>query len=67
MSTKISLKAARVNADLTLDEASKLLEINRNTLMKWEREPWMISALYMDKISKVYNLSINDINFLPIE
>lgn len=65
MSTKISLKAARVNADLTLDEASKLLKINRNTLMKWEKEPWIISALYMDKISKIYKLSIDDINFLP--
>lgn len=65
MKTKISLKAARVNADLTLTEAAKKLDINRNTLIKREKEPWMISALYMDKISKAYNISIDNINFLP--
>lgn len=65
MSTQISLKAARVNANLTLEEASKQLGISRNTLMNWEKKPWIISALYMDKISEVYEIKIDDINFLP--
>lgn len=65
MSKQISLKAARVNANLTLDEASKKLDVNRNTLIRWEKEPWIISALYMNKIAEIYNLSIDDINFLP--
>ena len=34
---KISLRAARVNADLTLDEAAKALHTTRQTLMNYEK------------------------------
>lgn len=62
---KISLKAARVNADLTLEEAAKKLEISTDTLIKWEREPGKMSVMNSEKISKLYNININNINFLP--
>lgn len=65
MTTQISLKAARVNAGYTLENAAKEIGIHKTTLFNWEQRPWIVSALYMDKISKVYHLSINDINFLP--
>lgn len=65
MEFKISLKAARVNAGLTILEACEKLGISKDTMIRWEREPWLISAINMDKISKVYNLSIDNINFLP--
>ena len=65
MEFKISLKAARVNAGLTILEACEILGISKDTMIRWEREPWLISAINMDKISKVYNISIDNINFLP--
>lgn len=36
MKYRITLKAARVNAGLTLDQACKLLKTSKNTLIKWE-------------------------------
>lgn len=62
---KISLKAARVNANLTLIEAATMLGIGKDTLIKWEREPWNISALYQKRISEVYSIPIDMINFFP--
>lgn len=60
---KISLKAARVNANLTMVEAAKKLGIAVSTLVKWEKEPWNISALYQNKISEAYSISIDAIDF----
>lgn len=60
---KISLKAARVNANMTMVEAAKELGIAVSTLVKWEKEPWKISALYQSKISDVYKISIDSIDF----
>lgn len=62
---KISLRAARVNANLTLLEAAEKLGIGKDTLIKWEKEPWNISALYQQKISEVYSIPIDMINFFP--
>lgn len=61
---KITLKAARVNAGLTLNEAAKLLGIARTTLVSWEKNPEKISALYQGKISDVYNIDTDNIIFL---
>lgn len=36
---KISLKAARVNAELNQQEAAELLGIDVSTLIRWEKEP----------------------------
>lgn len=62
---KISLKAARVNAGLTIKNAAPLLGIGKDTLIKWEREPWKVNVLYQNKISKVYKIPIDQIIFLP--
>lgn len=62
---QITLKAARVNAGLTLMQASKSLGIGKDTLIKWEREPWRVSALYQMSISEAYNVPVDRIIFLP--
>lgn len=62
---KISLKAARVNANMTILEAAEKLGIGKDSLINWEKEPWNISALYQRKISDVYGLPIDMINFFP--
>jgi len=35
---KIQLKAARSNADLSLDDMSKALKTSKNTVIDWEKE-----------------------------
>lgn len=62
---KITLKAARVNAGLTQSEAAKLLGIGKDTLLKWEKEPWKTNGQYQKKISETYKMPIDNIIFLP--
>lgn len=61
---KITLKAARVNAGLTLEEAAKTLGISRSTLISWEKHPEKINALYQSKISDAYCINTDNIIFL---
>lgn len=53
---KISLKAARVNAELTQIEAVKLLKINVSTLQSYESgeriPPWNV----VRKMSEIYGI-----------
>jgi len=60
---KISLKAARVNANLTILEAAKLLGIGKDTLIKWEKEPRIVNTLKQENISSVYKIPIDNIFF----
>ena len=62
---KISLKAARANADLSQKEAAKILKVSNKTLHSWENGETSPSAKYIDAICELYNLSYDDINFLP--
>ena len=62
--TKISMKAARVNAGYTLDEASKLLGITTNMLWRWEQKPENIPIKYIYTIEEVYKMPIDNILFL---
>jgi DNA-binding XRE family transcriptional regulator len=63
LSVKISLKAARVNANLTLLDAAKKLGIGKDTLSKWEKNPARIQLRYQKVISEVYKMPIDDIFF----
>ena len=63
MSTKISLKAARVNANLTLINAAKQLGIEKDTLIKWEKNPDRVQPRYQKIISEVYSMPIDNIFF----
>ena len=60
---KISLKAARVNANLTIIEAAKRIGIGKDTLMKWERNPDCVQPRFQKQISEVYCMPIDDIFF----
>lgn len=62
---KISMKAARVNAELTVIKAAKKIGIGKDRLLKWEKSPELINPLYQEKISKAYNIPIDCINFYP--
>lgn len=60
---KISLKAARVNANLTILEASENLGIGKDTLIKWERNSGHVNPIWQSKISEVYDIPIDYIFF----
>ena len=62
---KISLKAARVNADLSQKEAAKALKVSNKTLHRWENGDSSPSAKYIDAICDLYKMSYDDIKFLP--
>lgn len=60
---RIKLKAARINAGLTLESAANSLEVSTQTLINWEKgitEP-SISQAY--EIASLYKIHIDDIIF----
>lgn len=60
---KITLRAARVNADLTLEDAAKELAITKETLRNYEYCRTTPDWNMVDKISKVYNFPSDYIFF----
>lgn len=62
---QISLKAARVNAELNLLEAAKLLGIGKDTLIKWEKNSGLVTPIKQEKISEVYGIPVDFIYFKP--
>lgn len=60
---QISLKAARVNAKLTLIHAAKLIGVGKDRLIKWEKNPGLVNPIWQKKISEVYKLPIDVIFF----
>lgn len=61
--TKITLKAARVNAGYTQKEAAKELGISNKTLWSWENGVSAPKATQADDICKLYGLDYNNLNF----
>lgn len=59
----ISLKAARVNAGMTITEAAKKIGVDRTTLMKWEHGETVPNWEKVDLIGKVYRFPTNHIIF----
>ena len=60
---QISLKAARVNAELTLITAAKAIGIGKDTLIKWEKDSSNVNPKWQAKISSAYKISIDNIFF----
>lgn len=62
---KISLKAARVNANLSQKDAARELNVSNKTLTNWENGKSFPSAEKIDALCKLYKLSYDNIIFLP--
>ncbi|WP_200411758.1 helix-turn-helix transcriptional regulator [Virgibacillus salexigens] len=60
---QISLKAARVNANLTIMQASKCLGISHGTLIKWEKKPGDLTPNQQLQIQRVYGIPTDFIFF----
>lgn len=61
---KISLRAARVNANLTQSDVAKKLKKNKQTIVNWENGKTTIDAANFAALCKLYNVG-EDYIFLP--
>lgn len=59
----IHLKAARVNACLTQEEAAEKLGIGKRTLINYEQYKTIPSIEMAKKIASLYGLTVDDIIF----
>lgn len=67
MSTQVSLRASRVNANMTLQEASKAIGISEKTLRSWENGNTLIPAQMFNKLCEVYDIDKNLVKIPIVE
>lgn len=60
----LTLKAIRINLGLTLEEASTMIGISKDTLANYERGTTYPDVPIIKRIEDVYNISYDKINFL---
>lgn len=65
MDFKVSLKAARINANMTQKEAAKLLNVDKSTIASWEYGKTHPNCIKAEKISEIYGIPLDYINFSP--
>ena len=58
---KISLKAVRVNADLTQQEVTDKLGISKHTIINWERGRTKPKHHTLIVLSMLYNIDIDNL------
>lgn len=56
MSFKISLRAARVNANMNLVPAAKAIGVGKDKLLKWEKNSGLVPPVWQKKIAEVYKI-----------
>lgn len=59
----ISMKAARVNANMTQFEASKKLNISKSTLANYEKGASIPGMKMGEKIAELYGVPVDKIKF----
>lgn len=62
---RISLAAARVNAEMTQEAVAKEMQVSKQTIINWEKGRWAPGIAEMEKLSKIYKIGIDNIIFLP--
>lgn len=62
---RISLAAARVNAELTQSEVAKMLHVSPNTLVAWEKGKAEPSISQGRTLSELYKIPLAHIIFCP--
>lgn len=63
----MTLKAARVNAGYTQEEAAQLLKISEQTLLNYEKGRKFPDVRVLKRIERLYGVNYQDIIFLNIE
>ncbi|WP_414055230.1 helix-turn-helix domain-containing protein [Macrococcus equi] len=59
----ITMRAARVNAGLSQNEAAKHLGINKDTLWRYEKDNSNLSRNIIEKVENLYKIPSNNIFF----
>ena len=62
--SKMTLKAARINRNLTAKEAAEKLGISVETLSNWEKGETYPDIPKLNRIETVYQVGYNDLIFL---
>ena len=62
---KLSLKAARVNAGLTQEEAAQAINVTGKTLISWEKGVTHPTVDKLLRLCSIYDVQISDI-FMPL-
>lgn len=62
---KITLKAARVNAGLTQEEAAQAINVTGRTLISWENGVTHPTVDKLLRLCSLYDVQISDI-FIPL-
>ena len=57
---KITLKAARVNAGMTQEQAALIAEVNPTTLLKWEKGKSKPTKLQLIGLAYIYGINVDD-------
>lgn len=60
---KITLRAARVNAGFNLVEASRKFGINKDTLLRYEKDSSNVPRKFFIQIEEVYGIPVDNIFF----
>ncbi len=58
---KISLKAARVNADLTQQEVADKLGISKHTIVNWESGRTKPKKFILIALANIYDINIDNL------
>jgi transcriptional regulator with XRE-family HTH domain len=66
-SNMITLRAARVNKNLTREEAAKLLNISVKALAMYESGKTSPTVKVVKRMEDLYEVNYNDIDFLPVD
>lgn len=61
---EITLKSARINANLTQEEAAKLIGVTKDTLSNYERGRSFPDVPIIKRIEDVYGVPYSSIKFL---
>lgn len=62
---KLTLKAARINRNLTQQEAADKIGVTIDTIGNWERAKSFPNALHIRRIEEVYGVPYDNLIFLP--
>lgn len=57
---KLTLKAARVNAGMTQDQAALIAEVNKVTLCRWETGKIKPTKLQTIGLAYIYGVNVDD-------
>lgn len=62
---KVTLKAARVNANLTQEEAAKLIGVSPSVIVAWENGLYLPTIKRLSAILNAYHVGFDDVIFMP--